>query len=892
MESELNIFMEKFNKYKNYIFSFFYFSLFLFTLFISLLIIFQQLHKNNINFIYFYLTFCVGLFFLLGVLVIKQDLLSFILFVMYFLYSFFFIFLILRFDKSVYFKNMPIFTAIIIMLSIIFIVILILIGELCYLNESISYFIGINLFSLLFIFYYFYNYFNSSPSIGIDKNYSYVSFYKLYVFIMCTYYFFIYIRTQIKDIQFINILFLVMVIGLLLYVIKINGRPAISLQTFLWIEYIPLFLFGITLFCINIINLFNTTLEGFDKFYYIVQIILYFSIISFFISWFVYLYDTKPKLLSNSQVSIWNFCNIFIILISLLILNKYILLGLVLFGIMFFLLGFVLYFLKFISFGAFNTYYVLLTIFSILSGFLFFIYKNKINPDLVYGHQLLKISYGSVFKAIMAIIILLTIVSFANFSNQIIERFFIMLILSGLPIILFYLFYTSNKKATNTNFLVSCIRMLGEIVSLFFKNMLKVVIFLFIIVLSIICLFNLIVNNYSSIDIYFLAYFFFLILYIVYYFTDFLKGNFSSEKIVRQVSLINLLLFFSGIVIYYLLYGLGYISKGVGSVSKQNLLSQSIFYLILFVFLAFIYVYYRNNISNSTNPYINLIVNFILYIPCLFVNIIEYIQLQMKEKSSPYFIILMIELFLIVLYISTIYLQTKYLTQGGTNLIREPLNLNIDTPLTVPEAYKTEPNKPFAFSFWFYINSQLLTTNKYYNILNYQFRPQILYNPKLNSLIVDISGNNWESSYLNTYNVNSPDNETILDPNLKSSGIIYINNKILLQKWNHLVVNYNGSTMDIFINGKLVKSSSQVVPNIDSLLFNIGQENGINGGICNLMFYNHILTYSTIVTLYDSVKDINPPLSTIYWDSEKKKIQSSQLNKLKEEYKLNKILNI
>lgn len=275
----------------------------------------------------------------------------------------------------------------------------------------------------------------------------------------------------------------------------------------------------------------------------------------------------------------------------------------------------------------------------------------------------------------------------------------------------------------------------------------------------------------------------------------------------------------------------------------------------------------------------------------------------MKEKSSPYFIILVIEIFLVLFYGISIYLQTKHTTQGGTNIIREPLNLNIDTPLLIPDAYQTQPSKPFALSFWFYINSQSLNTNKYYNILNYQFRPQILYNPKLNTLLIDVSGNNWETSYLNTYNVkntsllpeNSVDtsgNETILDPELQTTGIIYVNNKIPLQKWNHLVVNYSGSIMDIFLNGKLVKSSSQVVPNVQSLLFDIGQADGINGGVCNLMFYNHVLTYSSVLTLYQSVKDINPPVPTIYWDSQKKRIQSSKFNNLKEQYKLNKILNI
>jgi hypothetical protein len=909
METEENIFMVQFNKYKNYIFSFLYLCLFLFTLFISFLIIFQQLHKNNINFIYFYLTFCVGLFFLLGLLIFQQDLLSFILFFTFFLYSFFFLFLILRFDYSIYLKNTPIFTAILIMLSILFIVLLILIGEVCLQNNTLSYFAGINLFSLLFIFYYFYNSLNSKkifiletvPTISTEDSYSYVSFYKLYVFVMCTFYFFIYIQNLIQN-QYSSILFLFIILGLILYIIRINGKALISLQVFLLMEYIPLlivFLGGLNSFYKEIFNGSSIT-DSIRKSWILTFCI---SVVSFCTSCFVYYYSSNPRFITTSQFSLWNFISIFLILISVLGVKQYTLLALITIFLMIFLLGALLYFLKFISFSIFNTYYVILFLIIIIGGIIGFINKNQINPELVYGNQLLKISYSSIFKTILAIIILLTLLSFANISNQTVERFFIMLILCGLPAILFYLFYTSNKKATNTNFFVSCIRMMGDILSTFLKNMGKIIILLFVILLSTICLFNVLVNKFSTIDVYFLAYFFFLILYIIYYFSDFLKGQFESEKMVKQISMINLLLFFSAIIIYYLIYGLGYISKGAGNVSKQSLYSQTIFYLILFVFLAFVYVYYRNNLSDSTNPYINLCINIILYIPCLFVNVIEYIQSQMKEKSSPYFIILLIEIFLVLFYGISIYLQTKHTTQGGTNIIREPLNLNIDTPLLIPDAYQTQPSKPFALSFWFYINSQSLNTNKYYNILNYQFRPQILYNPKLNTLLIDVSGNNWETSYLNTYNVkntsllpeNSVDtsgNETILDPELQTTGIIYVNNKIPLQKWNHLVVNYSGSIMDIFLNGKLVKSSSQVVPNVQSLLFDIGQADGINGGVCNLMFYNHVLTYSSVLTLYQSVKDINPPVPTIYWDSQKKRIQSSKFNNLKEQYKLNKILNI
>ena len=80
-----------------------------------------------------------------------------------------------------------------------------------------------------------------------------------------------------------------------------------------------------------------------------------------------------------------------------------------------------------------------------------------------------------------------------------------------------------------------------------------------------------------------------------------------------------------------------------------------------------------------------------------------------------------------------------------------------------------------------------------------------------------------------------------------------------MQKWNHILINYNGGILDVFYNGKLVKSAKNIVPYMELDAMTIGSANGINGAICNVVYYNNVLDSNSILALYNSVKDKTPP---------------------------------
>ena len=89
--------------------------------------------------------------------------------------------------------------------------------------------------------------------------------------------------------------------------------------------------------------------------------------------------------------------------------------------------------------------------------------------------------------------------------------------------------------------------------------------------------------------------------------------------------------------------------------------------------------------------------------------------------------------------------------------------------------------------------------------------------------------------------------------------IVYQTDKIKLQKWNNLVINYDGGTLDIFINGKLVVSKPNIVPFMSYAQITVGEEKGVSGGACNIVYFSSPLSKSQIDLFYNTLKDKNPP---------------------------------
>lgn len=143
-------------------------------------------------------------------------------------------------------------------------------------------------------------------------------------------------------------------------------------------------------------------------------------------------------------------------------------------------------------------------------------------------------------------------------------------------------------------------------------------------------------------------------------------------------------------------------------------------------------------------------------------------------------------------------------------------------------------NKPFNYQYsiscWIYINPQPPNTspayNKYSSLLNYGNKPNIMYKGRDNDLMIQML--KGEHKQIKTFHTKD----------------------LLLQKWNHIVINYVNNNLDVFLNTKLVGSEANITPFMSHDMITTGENNGIHGGIKYIYHFNKPLYLWQINYLY------------------------------------------
>ena len=132
--------------------------------------------------------------------------------------------------------------------------------------------------------------------------------------------------------------------------------------------------------------------------------------------------------------------------------------------------------------------------------------------------------------------------------------------------------------------------------------------------------------------------------------------------------------------------------------------------------------------------------------------------------------------------------------------------------------------------------SSLEPDSQYTSLLNIGNKPNILFNVLKNKLKI------------------------ITETEGHKQKILLESKEFKMQRWNHIVINYDGQSMDIFINNELVSTNPGIIPYNDNTQIISGSNNGLHGGICNVLYYNDSITSGKVNWLYNSVKSLNPPV--------------------------------
>uniref|UniRef100_A0A6C0H4W1 Uncharacterized protein n=1 Tax=viral metagenome TaxID=1070528 RepID=A0A6C0H4W1_9ZZZZ len=153
--------------------------------------------------------------------------------------------------------------------------------------------------------------------------------------------------------------------------------------------------------------------------------------------------------------------------------------------------------------------------------------------------------------------------------------------------------------------------------------------------------------------------------------------------------------------------------------------------------------------------------------------------------------------------------------------------------------HKTFPyNYTYSLSFYIYINPQPTNTSIAYTkdteLFNYGFKPVIYYNGNSRKIIIKSRTISNKSDQLDT---------------------IYEMSNVKHQKWLYFVINYENNIIDVFIDGKLVGSKSNVTPYFVGDNVTIGEDNGIYGSIKDIYYFDKIKTPDSIQFLYNLTKN-------------------------------------
>jgi hypothetical protein len=274
--------------------------------------------------------------------------------------------------------------------------------------------------------------------------------------------------------------------------------------------------------------------------------------------------------------------------------------------------------------------------------------------------------------------------------------------------------------------------------------------------------------------------------------------------------------------------------------------------LIGLVGLSILYKMNQTYIYNLTGI-TGFIVNFILFIPCLISDFVEYLYGEFATTPKIVYILFVIELILILLYLYLPKIMKQMNERFGKVIVDKPERINMRKDVTnyidmqsaevfdlssssvqplTGSKLTVNVRKKFAMSLWVYIvpmPTNHIPYNKEATILDFASHPRIVYDGSQRKFRIYYSASKSDQ-------FDAPH-----------------------EKWNHIFVNYDKNTVDMYLNGEFkttIPREEQTGGFFVGDILTIGQDNGLQGGIAKVVYYERPLLIHEIRNVYNYNKDL------------------------------------
>jgi hypothetical protein len=305
-----------------------------------------------------------------------------------------------------------------------------------------------------------------------------------------------------------------------------------------------------------------------------------------------------------------------------------------------------------------------------------------------------------------------------------------------------------------------------------------------------------------------------------------------------------------------LIIGISYVVSNMKSASDSDSIAAIMFFVNVIIGLMLLFGLIlvgraMKAVAYSLEGWIGVIARIVFFIPCMLSDLFNYTMGQFAKSPFVVYVLLAIEISLILAYIYFPKLLAQYTQKSVYKVMTEPALLKTETVVSSLENVLIKsgnPTIPSSGSTW-----NTCTLSMWIYLVGMP-KNQYPYNEE--ARIFELTTSHPKLVYDGRTNV--------CRVYYENSGVSSIEFKIALQKWAHFVIVYDKDNIDVFVNNKLVQSVPRTTGMVKTTVqdnFVLGQENGLMGSVCNIIYSKQAVSKYQISYMYNLNKYSNPPIA-------------------------------